>query len=81
MKRYTSTERAVLALAAVLFCGGLYSAVFPQAMVGVHTTMGPWGNAGSSPEVVSKTGARVYGVLMILVACGLAWVVNFPKKR
>ncbi len=69
-----------MAAGVLLFGGGLISFLFPQAAVLVHPTMGPWGNAGTSLDIVGPAGARRYGVLAILVGLGLVLLVHYPPK-
>jgi len=81
MKRFTLTERGGLILAAFLFVGGLFCLVWPQDGVVVHPTNDALGlRQMSSREEVSKTGARAYGILAMLLGSCLAIVVIYPRK-
>jgi hypothetical protein len=81
MKHFTSIEIGGMVLAAFLFLSGLTCVIWPRAIVVVHfTNDGVTGWPGSSVESVSTTGARVYGVLGMLLGCGIATLAIYRRK-
>ncbi len=82
MRRFTSVEIGVLILAALFFAVGLVLTVHPTEAAWAHpTTDAASTMPGNYIEIVSKTGARVYGILGMLLGGGLAAWVIFPKPR
>jgi hypothetical protein len=82
MKRFTSTELGALALAIVFFVAGLIWLIWPRETVVVHPANDVVGWPGSSTEVVSKTGSRIYGVMAIALGIGIGALVLYrPKSR
>ena len=82
MKRFSSTEFGALALAVVFFVAGFVWLVWPREAVIVHPTNDVVGWPGSSTEVVSKTGSRIYGVMTMALGTGIGALVLYrPKSR
>jgi hypothetical protein len=76
MKRLTGLEFCIL-LMAVSFIGvGIYTALYPTETVVIHQV---YRHAGISIENISKTGARVYGVLATLLGIGFVWMVFYGR--
>jgi hypothetical protein len=80
MKRFTSTELGALALAVVFFVAGFVWLIWPRETVVVHPTNNEVGWPGSSIEVVSKTGSRIYGVIAIALGAGIGALVLYRPK-
>lgn len=81
MRHFTSSEIGGLGLAAFLFLGGLACVIWPRAIVVIHfTNDGVTGRPGSSVESVSPTGARVYGLLGMLLGSGIATLALYREK-
>jgi hypothetical protein len=82
-RRFNSLEVGTLSLAMLLFSFGLISIVHPVAAAWAHPatdsiTAGP----RNYIEVITKDGARFYGVLGVLFGGGLAmWVILPWRKR
>ena|ERR1041385_2388533 len=81
MKRFSTIELGSLVLATVLFLGGLSCAIWPRAELVVHFTNDVVGWPGSSIEAVSPTGARVYGILAMLLGFGIASLATYRGKN
>lgn len=81
MKRFTSIKLFGFALGAVFFFTGLAGVIWPEPGVIPHFTNDA---RGFSPryemEVVTSTGARVYGVLAMLLGVGMATLAVYRKK-
>ena len=72
MKRFTSIELAGLTLGVILFLSGLISVIRPQSGVVAHFTDDAHGmSPRSQMEVVSLSGARLYGILGMLLGTGI----------
>ncbi len=80
MKRFTSIEIGGLILAALLFFGGLCCVLTPRAGVVIHSTNDEIGWPGGSIESVSKIGSRVYGIMAMLLAFGIAALALYRRK-
>jgi hypothetical protein len=82
MKRFAPNGIGILILALVLFLGGLDAAIWPQAGIVPHFTNGAFGSAPRSEmEVVSTTGARVYGVLAMLFGAAIGFMAFYHNKK
>jgi len=82
MKRFTPTEIGGLVLAAILFCGGLDSVIWPQSGATAHFTNDVLGLfPRTSAEFVSTNGARVYGILAIVLGAGIAAMAVYREKK
>jgi hypothetical protein len=82
MKRFTSIEIGGLILGVLLFCGGLDAVIWPQSGVVPHFTNDVWGmSPRTDMEVVSTTGARVYGILAMLLGAGIAAMAVCREKK
>jgi len=82
MRRFASVEIGTLILAALLFGVGLILLVHPTEAAWAHpTTDAASAMPGSYIEIISRKGARVYGVLGMLVGSGLAVFVILPRSR
>lgn len=82
MKRFTSIEIGGLILAASFFFGGLATVIWPQSGIVPHFTNDALGmSPGTSLEVMSTTGARVGGILAILLGAGIAVLAVYREKR
>ena len=81
MKRFTPIEVAGVILGGVLFIGGLTCVIWPRAAVIIHPTNDWIGRPGSSVESVSTTGARMYGVLAMLLGVGIAALAVYRRKN
>ena len=83
LRRFNSVEIGILILAALLFSFGLISIVHPTASAWAHPATDSITAAPRNYlEVVTKGGARLYGVLGVLLGIGLAmWVVLPWHKR
>jgi hypothetical protein len=86
MTRLSSTEKAVALIGTVLLIGGIYAAVFPQAMVISHPGDDHWravrGIPASQDELVSAEKSRVYGIVCAALGAGVAWLPFFrPGKK
>ena len=81
MKRLTSIELGGLILGVILFVGGLVSVIWPQSGVVPHFTNDVLGmSPGSEMEVVSVSGARLYGILGMLLGSGMAIFAVYRGK-
>ena len=82
MRRFSPAEIGLLILAALMFAVGLILAVHPTEAAWAHPiTDAASTMPGSYIETISKTGARVYGALGMLVGAGLAAFVLLPKSK
>ena len=80
MRRFSSIDIWALLLAALFFIVGGVLAVHPTQTAWMHPTTDPASITPTSyPEVISKKGARAYGVLGMVLGVGLAVFVIFPK--
>jgi hypothetical protein len=79
MRRFTGTEKAALALAAVLAIGGLFMIFHPLDMVVPHG--GYWRSGNSLPDHVSEKGARCVGGGVILMGGGIAALIFFGPRN
>lgn len=76
MKRFSSTEKGALILAATLLLAGVSLIVWPLDMAVTHPINDTQGTpAGVVQEPVTKTGSRVYGGISILFGVGIAALV------
>ncbi len=82
MRRFTSIEMGALILAAVLFAVGLILAVHPTEAAWAHpTTDAASTMPGTYIERIGKSGARVYGVMGMVVGGGLAAFILLPRPK
>jgi hypothetical protein len=82
MKRLSATEVGGLVLAAFLFFGGLDSLIWPQSGIVLHLTNDALGlSYRSDLDVISKTGARVYGILAMLFGVGIGALALYHEKE
>ncbi len=82
-RRFSSLEVGTLSLAVLLFSIGLISIVHPVAAAWVHpATDSITATPRNYIEVVTKDGARFYGVLGVLLGSALAiWAILPWHKR
>jgi hypothetical protein len=82
MKRFSSIEIGALILGILFFLVGLDAVIWPQSGVVPHFTNDVWGMSPKTDmEVVSTTGARVYGVLAMLFGAGIAAMAICREKK
>jgi hypothetical protein len=85
MKRQSTIEIAFLALATIFIGFGAYSVVHPTEMFVSHPGSGRYQSIighDPAPEHVTKSGARIYGVLSLGFGVGIAWLVLYrPRKH
>ena len=79
MRRLTGTEFGMLGLAGVLFFFGADSIIHPTEMDVFHQAT--YRHVSYSVEHVSKTGSKIYGVLMILFGVGLVSAVLYGRRK
>jgi hypothetical protein len=73
VKNLTPMERCGLVMGAVLFVTGLVMVIWPRPGVVLHFTNGAQGmQQGTDVQAVTKTGARVYGIMTLLLGTGIA---------
>ena len=78
MRGFTETGWGILVLALVFIVVGGDMVIYPSEGLVFHQAY-KW--VHSSVEHVSKTAARVYGVLAIVVGTGFLWILfNKPGK-
>ena len=82
MRRFTATEKGILALAALLVICGAWAALVPFEKIDVHPAyhtgkvrFGEW------VQHISKSDARAYGVLASLLGAGLCWLVLYRGRN
>ena len=85
MKRFGTTERAGLVLAALFIVFGIYSLVHPTEAYVSHSSSGwpPKSVIGPDPprEHVTRRGARIYGVISLAFGAGIGWVALYRPRR
>lgn len=82
MRRFTSTEIGALVLAGLFFFIGLANVILPQPGIVPHYTNGSGGGAAKVElEVVSKSGARVYGIVAMCFGVGIASMALYRQKK
>jgi hypothetical protein len=81
MKRLSPTELGGVILGAILFVGGLVLVIWPQPGVVPHFTNNALGmSPRSEMEVVSASGARLYGILGMLLGSGIVLLAVYRGK-
>jgi hypothetical protein len=81
MKRFTHIELAGVLLGAILFVGGSISVIWPHPGVVSHFTNDVLGmSPRNEMEVVSVSGARLYGVLGMLLGSAIAALAVYRSK-
>jgi uncharacterized protein YjeT (DUF2065 family) len=78
MRRLTGVEFGILVLSALFIIFGAAMLIQPTEGFVFHQAY-RW--AKSSVEHVSKDGARVYGVLSILLGVGMVWMVFYGRGK
>jgi len=82
MRRFSATEKGVLALSAVMMICGVWMIFFPSEQTIPHP--GFWGKGiRLSPwvEHVSMNQNRIYGGLAVLMGTGMLWLVVYRGKK
>jgi hypothetical protein len=79
MRDLTGVEKAALCLALIFIVVGITMFLAPREALVWH--QGYRYTPGSGLEHVSKSGARVYGILSLLVGGGLAFVVFYGRRK
>lgn len=73
MRRFSPIEIGGMALGIFLALGGLVAVIWPQPGVLPHFANEAFGsNPHYAMEVLSRDGARIYGVLAFLLGSGIA---------
>ena len=81
MKRLTSIEFGGLLLGVILFVGSSVSVIWPQSGIVSHFTNDVLGMSPRNEiEVVSLSGARLYGVLGMLLGSALTVFAVYRSK-
>jgi hypothetical protein len=81
MKRLSPIELGGLTLGVILLVVGLVSVIWPQPGVVPHFTNDALGmSPRSEMEVVSVSGARLYGILGMLLGSGIALLAVYRGK-
>jgi hypothetical protein len=78
MRRLSSIEFGILLLALLFIIVGIEMLWHPKEAVVIHQV---YRHFGYKPEYISKTGARVYGVLSLLCGLGLMRLTFFGKSK
>lgn len=81
MKRFNSTERAALVLAAVLFIGGLAFFILPQSGTVIHEASNPYTGNARVVDRLTAPKSRMLGVMAITLGAGLAAITIYGGKR
>jgi hypothetical protein len=84
MKRLGTMEKVCLVLAIVFIAVGVFSIVYPTEAYVAHAGSGRYQSIigrNSTPEHVSKNGARVYGFISLGFGVGLAWLVFYRPRN
>ena len=82
LHRFNSVEIGILILAALLFSFGLISIAHPMEAAWAHPATDSITAAPRNYlEVVTKDGARLYGILATLLGMGLAMLVLLPWHK
>jgi hypothetical protein len=79
MRHLAGVEKAALCLAVLFIVVGIALLLAPREALVWH--QGYRYTYGSGLEHVSKAGARVYGVLSLLVGGGLTFVVFYGRRK
>jgi hypothetical protein len=78
MKHPNPIERVCLIFATVFILAGGLLIVHPMEANVVHPGMNyPVHGLDESPEHVTKKGARIFGVALVVIGGGLAWLVFY----
>ena len=81
MKRFSWIELCGLALGAIFFFAGLALVIWPQPGVITRFTNDALGfSPHHEMEVVTRTGARVYGVVAMLLGTVIAALAVYRQK-
>jgi hypothetical protein len=85
MKRLSAIEKSVLLLASLFIILGALDMVHPTARFVLHPTDVSYRGARlgqtSSPEHVTKEGARLYGVLSVVIGSLIVAVIFYRPRR
>jgi hypothetical protein len=79
LRRPSAIEVGTMVLGGFFLVIGIVALIHPTPSLIFHHGDRPISR--SSLEYVSKNGARVYGLLCILIGCALGWAVSTSDKR